>query len=273
MPSFADMTLGLAQYSVTHMSEIRSQAMPAKQSAVRVASQASWGVASPENDSDETFLKATGYKRPLGIAFFEESYPPMDSIFELGNKPRSTLTAENIGTNRTKFVQTFYPGSFSAGGGLLELNYTLISCEGSVVQWQPRRITMQVDVSPAIEFVGNALLKKVVDFLPAQGGFVNRAINQVFRQLLFIPISIDQIFVYVDIEWPEGFGTNWLFMWNMTCTVTRTKLTFTPLESVWLPSPGNLGVGLSCLPQSSGTLTTSTDDDDDWLKVKEHKTP
>lgn len=256
------MTLGLAQYSVTHISEIRSQAMPGKRSAVRVASSASWGVASPENETDETFLKAIGYKRPLGLPFFEESYVPMDSIFELGNKPRSTLTAENTGQNRTKFVQTFYPGSFSAGGGLLELNYTLISCEGSAVTWQPSRITMQVDVSPAISFVGNALLKKVVDYLPAQGGYVNRAINQVFRQLLFIPISIDSIYVYVDIEWPTGFGTDWLFMWNMTCTVSRTKLTFNPLESAWLPSPSNLGDGLQCWPQSAGSITTSTDDDD-----------
>nr|UJQ87628.1 MAG: hypothetical protein [Solemoviridae sp.] len=267
------MTLGLAQYSVTHVSEIKTQAMPGKRSAVRVASQASWGAASPENQTDETFLKAIGYKRPLGLPFFEESYPPMDSIFELGNKPRSTLSAENTGQNRTKFVQTFYPGSFSAGGGLLELNYTLVSCEGSAVSWQPRKITMQVDISPTIRFVGNALLKKVVDYLPAQGGTVNRAINQVFRQLLFVPESIGQIYVYVDIEWPEGFGIDWLFMWNMTCTVTRTKLTFNPLESAWLPSPGNLGEEQLCWSQSSRTTTTSTDDDDDWLKVKEHKTP
>lgn len=251
------MTLGLAQYSVTHVSEIKSQAMPGKQSAVRVASQASWGAASPENETDETFLKAIGYKRPLSVAFFEDSYPPMDSIFELGNKPRSTLTAENIAQNRTKFVQTFYPGTFSAGGGLLELNYTLVSCEGSAIPWQPRRITMQVDVSPAIEFVGKALLKKVVDFLPAQGGIVNRAINQVFRQLLFIPVRIDEIYVYVDIEWPEGFGVNWLFMWTLTCTVTRTKLTFQPLESAWSLSPSNLGMEQLCWPQSPGTITTN----------------
>lgn len=267
------MTLGLAQYSVTHLSEIKTQALPGKRSAVRVASQASWGAASPENQTDETFLKAIGYKRPLGSPFFEESYPPMDSIFELGNKPRSTLSAENTGQNRTKFVQTFYPGSFSAGGGLLELNYTLVSCEGSAVSWQPRKITMQVDISPTINFVGNALLKKVVDYLPAQGGTVNRAINQVFRQLLYIPVSISQIYVYVDIEWPEGFGIDWLFMWNMTCTVTRTKLTFNPLESAWSLSPSSLGEEQLCWLQSSRTITTSTDDDDDWLKVKEHKTP